>query len=315
MSVSRTSAPGKLFLSGEYAVLEGAAAVVTTVDARAFATIENVSTRVSPVLRAVADMVSGDIFTDRPPGVHVNSDVFSANGIKLGFGSSAAVCAAACGMLFEHAGLPINDNRDRILEIASKAHFAAQGSRGSGADVAAGVLGGTILFSAKGARPMANEPGICVKVVWTGRASSTVELLDRVRDLERSDRPGYRRRMDDLLDLAGALEEAYSQGEINRIVELTGEYSRAMKRLGQEAGTPIVTQEHQRVMTIAAETGGAAKPSGAGGGDCAVAVFAQQRDADLFEGRCAKDGLQILNLRLHVEGLRAEPPTSSVTDN
>ena len=294
-------------MSGEYAVLEGATAVVTTVDARAFAIIGGVSTHVSPVLRAVADMVSGEIFTNRPPDVEVNSDVFSASGIKLGLGSSAAVCAAACGLLFEHAGLPIDGNRDRILELASMAHFAAQGSRGSGADVAASVLGGTILFCARGARPMVSEPGICAKVVWTGSASSTVGLLDRVRDLERSDRSGYRRRMDDLVDLAGALEEAYSLGEVKRIVDLTGEYGRAMKRLGDDAGTPIVTQEHQRVMTIAAATGGAAKPSGAGGGDCAVAVFAQSQEADLFEDRCAKDGLQILNLRLHVEGLRAEP--------
>ena len=311
MSVSRTSAPGKLFLSGEYAVLEGAVAVVTTVDARATAIIGDVSTHVSSVLQAVADMVSGEIFTDRPPDVHVNSDVFLANGIKLGLGSSAAVCAAACGLLFEHAGLPIDGNRDRILEIASKAHFTAQGSRGSGADVAAGVLGGTILFSAKGIRPMASEPGICAKVVWTGRASSTVELLGRVSDLERSDRPGYRRRMDDLLDLAGELEEAYSLGEAKRIVDLTSEYGLAMKRLGNEAGAPVVTREHERVMTIAAAAGGAAKPSGAGGGDCAVAVFATPREAALFENRCAKDGLRILDLRLHVEGLRAEPPTAA----
>ena len=94
-------------------------------------------------------------------------------------------------------------------------------------------------------------------------------------------------------------------------MDLTGEYGRAMNRLGQEAGAPIVTQEHERVMTIAAEMGGAAKPSGAGGGDCAVAVFAQHQDAALFESRCAKEGLRILDLRLHVEGLRAEPSTAS----
>ncbi len=307
MSVSKTSAPGKLFLSGEYAVLEGAAAVVTAVDARATAIVGDVPTHVSPVLQAVADMVSGEIFTDHPPDVDVNSDVFFASGMKLGLGSSAAVCAAACGMLFEHAGLPIVGNRDRILELASRAHFAAQGGRGSGADVAASVLGGTILFSAQGARSMLSEPGICAKVIWTGSASSTVDLLDRVQDFERSDRPGFRRRMDDLLDLAGELGNAYSLGEAKRIVDLTGEYGRAMKRLGQEAGASVVTSEHERVMTIAAALGGAAKPSGAGGGDCAVAVFAEPQEAALFENRCAKAGLRILDLRLHVEGLRAEP--------
>jgi phosphomevalonate kinase len=307
VSVSRTSAPGKLFLSGEYAVLEGAAAVVTTVDARATAIVGDVPTRVSPVLQAVADMVSGEIFADRPPDVDVNSDAFFASGMKLGLGSSAAACSAACGVLFEHAGLPIFGNRDRILDLASRAHFQAQGGRGSGADVVASVLGGTILFSREGARRILREPEICAKVVWTGSASSTVELLDRVQDFERSDRLGFRRRMDDLLDLAKELEDAYLLREASQIVDLTGEYGLAMKRLGQEAGAPVVTQEHERVMTIAAALGGAAKPSGAGGGDCAVAVFAQPQEADLFEDRCAKDGLQILNLPLHVEGLRVEP--------
>ncbi len=307
MSVSRTSAPGKLFLSGEYAVLEGAVAVVTTVDARTTAIVGDVPTRVSPVLQAVADMVSGEIFADHPPDVDVNSDALFASGMKLGLGSSAGVCAAVCGVLFEHAGLPIVDNRDRILDLASRAHLQAQGGRGSGADVVASVLGGTILFSTKGTRRILRGPEICAKVVWTGSASSTVDLLDRVRDFERSDRLGFRRRMDDLLDLAKELEDAYFLPEARRIVDLTGEYGLAMKRLGQEAGAPVVTSEHEWVMTIAAELGGAAKPSGAGGGDCAVAVFAGPQEAAMFENRCATAGLRILNLRLHVEGLRVEP--------
>jgi phosphomevalonate kinase len=44
-------------------------------------------------------------------------------------------------------------------------------------------------------------------------------------------------------------------------------------------------------MSLAAAHGGAAKPSGAGGGDCAVAFFPDSVSQNLFESRCAAEGL------------------------
>jgi phosphomevalonate kinase len=43
-----------------------------------------------------------------------------------------------------------------------------------------------------------------------------------------------------------------------------------MVALGQEAGVPIVTPELARACALASGAGAAGKPSGAGGGDCAV---------------------------------------------
>ena len=44
----------------------------------------------------------------------------------------------------------------------------------------------------------------------------------------------------------------------------------AMAALGEAAGVPIVTPELARACALAAAAGAAGKPSGAGGGDCAV---------------------------------------------
>ena len=46
----------------------------------------------------------------------------------------------------------------------------------------------------------------------------------------------------------------------------------AMARLGEEAGTPILTEELARICALASSAGAAAKPSGAGGGDCAIVL-------------------------------------------
>ena len=46
----------------------------------------------------------------------------------------------------------------------------------------------------------------------------------------------------------------------------------ALGALGDEAQVPIVTQEIARACAIASSAGAAGKPSGAGGGDCAIVL-------------------------------------------
>ena len=92
------SAPGKAFLIGEYAVLEGAAATVTAVDVRAYAhlPIEGIDPPPPPspfadAAHRVCDEHIGPLQGPRPI---VTTQGFTALGRKLGFGSSAAVVAA-----------------------------------------------------------------------------------------------------------------------------------------------------------------------------------------------------------------------------
>jgi len=53
-------------------------------------------------------------------------------------------------------------------------------------------------------------------------------------------------------------------------------------QLGVAAQAPIVTDVFKRAADLAKELGGAAKPSGAGGGDIGVAMFATPETARLF---------------------------------
>jgi phosphomevalonate kinase len=138
-------APGKLLLTGSYAVLEGAPAIVCAVDRYAVARTAGVDaeavqgTPVSPEIAAAMDG-GGDA-----PDVDVSS-LFS-NGKKLGLGSSAAAVVAALGHVAAARGLDLGEApvRRTIFDRARAAHGTVQ-SGGSGVDVAASVYGGVLSY-------------------------------------------------------------------------------------------------------------------------------------------------------------------------
>ncbi len=138
------SAPGKIVLSGEYAVLDGVPAISMAVGRRAVVTLANSSSGEcnlsAPgfagadkyrILDAVCDGV-------RPEkNIKLDSRAFSDGGNKTGIGSSAALTVALVASL--------NESED-VLSEALLAHRAAQGGAGSGVDVATAVRGGLIEF-------------------------------------------------------------------------------------------------------------------------------------------------------------------------
>jgi mevalonate kinase len=143
------SAPGKLIVTGEYAVLDGAPAIVVAIDRRAIAQRNATPRGSSPFLLAVADEIAARRGASHEAAraaleISVDSTAFYHRLTKLGIGSSAAVTVAATALALGTA------NRDEVLAVALAAHARAQGprgARGSGADIAASVHGGTIVFS------------------------------------------------------------------------------------------------------------------------------------------------------------------------
>jgi phosphomevalonate kinase len=216
------------------------------------------------------------------------------------------VAAASCGALFEWAGLPIDDHRAQIFATARVAHSEAQGGVGSGADVATSVFGGTIVYTMDAEPSPIEISGIVPVFVWSGKSASTTGLLAAVHALESADPIAYRERIDALIDLATRLAAAYHRTDPDAIVELTGCYAEAMAALGEAAGAEIVVPEHERIGRLATACGGAAKPSGAGGGDLAVAVFAESSAAEEFRDRCRSAGL------VPIEIAPGEPALSSI---
>src|SRR5262249_55901793 len=97
----QATAPGKLLLAGEYAVLDGADAVVAAVDRRAVAGLVTAPPPATDLLRAVQHVLAASAGADGAAAraalqVAVDSSALAGpTGIKLGLGSSAAACVAA----------------------------------------------------------------------------------------------------------------------------------------------------------------------------------------------------------------------------
>ena len=80
-------APGKLVLTGAYAVLDGAPAIVVAVDRHAVADASRTARSAAPEIRAALEGAPA-------PEVDVSA-LYDARGGKLGLGSSAAAVVAA----------------------------------------------------------------------------------------------------------------------------------------------------------------------------------------------------------------------------
>lgn len=338
----KASAPGKMMVSGEYAVLEGAPAIVTAAQTRAIVRLEesphdlqhvaaglNAPTPRYPEAahaRAQAERRLGVI----PGALVVDVSALRRDGQKLGLGSSAATAAASAALVHAWHGRDLDDPavRDEVFEDAYLGHMSVA-PQGSGADVAAAVLGGVVRFQRgvatrvtevhDGSRdaheatlgsPVAATPGavartapltwpdgLVLRVAWTGQAASTAALVARVKALAEADPARYRAAMDALAAEAERFALAFESG-VQAVIEAAGRYHDAMAALGAAANAPIVEARLEKVAAIASSVGGRAKPSGAGGGDVALAFFGSEDDASAFAARCARESVEVLALEL-----------------
>ncbi|KRO27401.1 phosphomevalonate kinase [Lactiplantibacillus fabifermentans DSM 21115] len=170
-------APGKLYIAGEYAVVErGFPAIIVALDQFVTATIapsETVGSIVSKQYQenSIVWRRQGDamVFDNRDNPFHyilsaisltetyaheagrelgvyhlgINSELDSADGKKYGLGSSAAVTVATVKALCQFYQLPMD--KSKLFKLAAIAHLSVQGN-GSLGDIAASVYGGWIAY-------------------------------------------------------------------------------------------------------------------------------------------------------------------------
>lgn len=366
------SAPGKLMLLGEYAVLEGATALVAAVDRRA-------TVRITPVeydeirvhapdlgLDAVGHLAEGghvqwdtdDAAAERlhlvthviegaldaedhgetpaatsnagatPPG-HENIVIiekpdadrrphgfsatlattafFDAHGAKLGLGSSAALTVALAGALRALIGRPRPD-LPRLVAI----HRAMQGGRGSGADIAASLLGGIVAYHGGNGpsptgQPIAVPVGLPAGVRWccvfTGRSTSTAESLAVLSAWRRDHLARYREHLDGLAAIAEAGVSAAHTADAGALLAAFEAYGARLDELGRAAELDIVGTEHREIRNAAARCGVIYKPSGAGGGDIGIGFAGDGDHIEAFRHAVGAIGYRIIDMAVEPQGL------------
>jgi phosphomevalonate kinase len=314
----RRQAPGKLFIAGEYAVLEpGHPAILIAVDRHVSVTVsalalEDADVEIDSDLRAeparlrvvpstpsdglgpvvsaieVVDALLAERAMRRPPvRLKIRSRLHRA-GTKFGLGSSGAVTVATVTAVAQYCGVELSPASRFRLALLSAARCDP---RSSGGDLAASVWGGWIAYQApdraavlelaerRGIEEMLRAPwpgfrvrrlppprGLAVEVGWTGQPASTSSLAGRFR----AGGWGFVARSDACVAASiGALE----RGDDRRLLHRIRDARALLAELDDRAGLGIFTARLTALCDAAEAAGGAAKPSGAGGGDCGIALL------------------------------------------
>ncbi|MFN8543898.1 MAG: hypothetical protein U0807_06805 [Candidatus Binatia bacterium] len=324
--VARASAPGKLFLTGEWAVLRGAPALVAAVDRRAtvearlrdgagalvvHSLAEDRCTRLGPeaTLAGDAAAVAAVLHVVRPQGevegaVTVDSRTFLDGDRKLGLGRSSATLAATAAAVLACAG---QEDPDAVLATALQANQVLQGGLGSGADVVASVRGGLVEVRRWGEQLSVTArqlpAGLAVLAAWTGESAPTGPLLRRFAD-------GMARPTQEAADAIRELEmaaedaaTAVARGDAVALLRAADRCGGQIEKLGAALDLPLVTPALARLVQAARRPGVAAKPSGAGAGDCAIALVADADTAGAVRAAWRACGLPPLEVAIDSRGV------------
>jgi phosphomevalonate kinase len=298
-------APGKLVLTGAYAVLGGAPAIVMATSRGAYAD----GARTNPTPSAEVRAALGDVASP-----HVDASSLFLGSRKLGLGASSAILVASLAARDVARGVDLSSDaaRSSLFERARAAHASAQ-SGGSGVDVAASVYGGVLEYVPGVAVARSLPPGMAVHVFACGTSARTSELRGQVDRFASVSPASHHACMSDLEQIAHAAAAAVKASDREAFIGAVRRAARALSRLGIGATAPIVPEGFDVLEDLANAEGAAFCVSGAGGGD--VAFFAgTARPSGAFVERALVLGLFEIDVALDEKGVRAvtQAPTYAV---
>lgn len=231
--------------------------------------------------------------------------------MKLGIGASAAITVAVLAALLQfNAAGPLD--RFELMRYALQAHHAAQGSLGSGVDIAASVFGGILKYRKPAATPsspvrvdrLSMPPDLHIRCIWTGKAASTRKLVQQVYGFKATNPGAYGDQIHRLARLSEAGCNAFRQKDESTFLALIRRYYHQLMALGRKSHATIVTAEHRLLGEIVHRAGGAYKPSGAGGGDLGLAFSQSASVMQAITAAINNLGFRIIDLRPGAPGVQ-----------
>lgn len=269
---TKVSAPGKLMLLGDHAVVYGHPCIVTAVDKRLYVEAEKIDAPTDDIItpqvkesRFVLETLSyfkEKFHIDDSVRIRTNGD-FSH---RVGLGSSSAVTVATFQALGNIFGIPLS--RQLLFDMSYKVTLLIQGV-GSGFDIAAAVFGKTIYYVTGGkeieAVPVESLPLV---VGYSGIKADTPFYIRKVAEEFKKKREALDKIFSSIDNLVAQAREGLRQGDLASV----GTCLTANHMLLQQMG--VSTQKLDDMVQASINAGAwGAKLSGAGGGDCMIALI------------------------------------------
>lgn len=325
MPTITTSAPGKLMLYGDHAVLYDQPCLVTAVDLRmrVSATLyESDEVRIRTPMLPKSVVLSLSELADGGPlpqaikfvGLAIRKFWQQTNqqfGLKIrtesqfthayGLGSSSAVTVATLKALAEATNTPLT--LAKLFHLSYETVLEAQSGRASGFDVAAATYGGTLYYHVgQPPQPLA-VPDLPLIVGYSGTKASTTELVAQVANLHQRHPKHVNRIMESIGLLVEDARTALEQGDMETAGALMG-FNQAYLQALQVSSPPLDTL----ISGVLRHGAYGAKLSGAGGGDCMIALINQscRPKIESYFTNSLLAGAELLTAATGAEGVRIE---------
>ena len=283
------SAPGKVFLFGEHAVVYGKPGIAMAIKPRVMVTVRETRYHQKPNSPYIAECFR---LMDVKGSVYVRSQLPSSSGL----GSSAAVTVATLCAINDEFGL--DKTRAEIADLAHQVEMSAQNGRASATDTYVSTFGGMVLVRGNEKRRLLPPQNFSLVIGNTLVSHSTSAMVGKVAELRKNSPDIANPILDSIAAITmRAMYNLDNQKELGNLMNMN---HALLDALG--VGHPVLSK-----LVLAARSAGAhgAKTTGAGGGGCMYAICskgARNRVAGAIEGCDARAIITTID----TEGARKE---------
>jgi len=331
MKSIRTSAPGKIVILGEFAVLDSASAISMAIDKRVIVTIKE-SAGDSNLVRTIGYKDGNWPFnidkkrklswldSTTPKNIRNLLEIFCLKFMvqsnlkyeftldsslffdgkknkKIGFGSSSALIVAMTA-----AFLKLFNSTKGIDYLAHEIHSDIQGRLGSGIDVQTSLQGGMLVYNR---HQVANSKNIKLrsdlrlKIFWSGEEIKTIDQLKLFSDYNAKS-------FKQLCDISNKLSNNWCKYDPKKLIAEMKTYVKCLEEFSMDFGLDLFGANHNYLSEYTKNmTEAVYKPCGAGG-DIGICIASSESDLNSVVRYAKSIGMEPFELHCDQSGYLIE---------
>jgi len=300
----KVSAPGKLMLLGDHAVIYGYPCLVTAVDKRLYVEVEIIKAEnddiITPQVKESRFVLESIAYFKEKFNITSSVRIKTQGDFshQVGLGSSSAVTVAT----FKALSVLFNKQMSlrELFQMSYHVNLLIQGV-GSGFDIAAATYGETLeyIIGGKVIEPL-HIKSLPLVVGYSGLKADTPFYIRRVAEVFKSKKEEMEKIFMSIQTLVESAKKGLQKEDLPEVGRCMNENQTLLTQLG--VSTPKLDS-----MIASAISAGAygAKLSGAGGGDCMIALVDEAKRQDI-EKSIEQVGGEIISVSVNTKGVQIE---------